>query len=72
MAQQTKAIPIRLTPEMVDRLDRAARRACLSNRTEVIKLCINSFLDYFETHGSATLPPDWEEMLRDLDGRRKK
>lgn len=68
----TKPIPIRLSPDMIERLDRAAKTAHLSNRTEVIKLCISSFLDYFEAYGQARLPPNWQEMLADLDGRRNK
>lgn len=68
---QTKPIPVRLSNELIDRLDRAAKAAHLSNRTEVIKLCISSFLDYFEAHGKASLPLDWEEMLASLDGRTR-
>jgi hypothetical protein len=69
---QTKPTPVRLSIELIDRLDRAAKTAHLSNRTEVIKLCISSFLDYFEQHGVAALPLNWEEMLRDMDGRTRK
>ncbi len=68
---ETKPIPVRLSAEMIDRLDRAATKAHLSNRSEVIKLCISSFLEYFEGNGVAALPLDWKEMLRDLDGRTR-
>lgn len=69
---ETKPIPIRLTEEMINRLDRAAVKAHMSNRTEVMKVCITSFLEYFETHGEATLPLDWAEILKDMDGRTQR
>jgi hypothetical protein len=68
---ETKPIPVRLSNEMIARLDQAAVKAHLSNRTEVIKLCISSFLEYFEAHDHAELPLNWEEMIACLDGRRR-
>lgn len=38
-------------------------------RAGVIKLCLGSFLDHFERHGKAVLPLNWEDVLRDMDGR---
>ena len=69
---KAKPIPVRLSDEIIDRLDRAAKRAHLSSRTEVIKICVASFLDYFEREGVASLPLNWEEILRSMDGRTKK
>jgi len=69
---KAKPIPVRLTDEIIDRLDRVAQCAHLSSRTEVIKICVASFLDYFEREGVVSLPLNWEEILRSMDGRTKK
>lgn len=64
-----KPLPVRLSDDMLRRLDQAADRMGMQNRTDIIKLCISSFLDYFEAHGKTSLPVDWQTILRDLDGR---
>lgn len=43
-----------------------------NTRAGVIKLCITSFLDYFEQNGGiAALPLDWKDVLDSLDGRTR-
>jgi|SRR5579862_528462 len=65
----TKPTPIRLDEQTVKRLDEAANRLG-SNRAAIIRLCTRTFLDHFESHGGiASLPLDWREILRSMDGR---
>jgi len=60
----TKPIPIRLTPQVIQRLDRAAQRLG-TNRAALIKMCAQTFLDDFEKNGGvASLPPNWRQLLR--------
>ena len=64
-----KPLPVRLEPAVIARLDAAAKRLG-SNRAAVIRLCVTSFLDYFEQGGVATLPLNWKEVIAAMDGRR--
>lgn len=64
-----KPIPVRLSDEQIARLDVATRRMGLENRSDIIKLCLNSFLDCFDKHQTACLPLDWPRILANLDGR---
>ena len=64
-----KPIPVRLSEEIISRLDSVAKSSGLANRTAVIKLCVGSFLDHFEKTGTSALPLDWKEILREQDGR---
>lgn len=61
-------IPVRLTKEQIARIDSAAK-AMGTTRTGVIKICLLAFLQRFEREGLGMLPPDWDERLRDQDGR---
>lgn len=61
-------LPVRLTKEQINRID-AAAKSLGTSRTGVIKICLLAFLQRFEREGLAMLPPDWEDRLRDLDGR---
>ena len=64
-----KPIPIRLTEDLVARLDKVSERMHLFNRSAVIKFCVSTFLDYFEKHGEASLPSNWQAILQDMDHR---
>ena len=64
-----KPIPVRLPEDVIARLDAAAESLGLDNRSEVIKLCISTFVKHVEMHGKLCLPMDWEEILKDMDGR---
>jgi hypothetical protein len=66
---KTKPIPVRLSDEIIARLDAAAQQSGLENRTDVIKLLINSWLKHFEREGESALPPDWHAILQSLDHR---
>ena len=66
---ETKPIPVRLTPEILARLDNVADKTGLGNRAAVIKLCLSSFLKYIEKEGISSIQPGWAEILSDLDGR---
>lgn len=41
----------------------------MDNRSDVIKLCVSSFLEHVEAHGKIALPLDWRDVLREMDGR---
>ncbi len=62
-------IAVRLSPEIIQRLDKAAANLGLGNRTSLIKMSVSSFLDYFEQTGVAGLPLNWQEIIHQLDGR---
>jgi len=64
-----KPTPVRLSQELLDRLELATERMGMQHRSDVIKLCVTSFLDHFEKYGKAMLPLDWKDILKDLDGR---
>lgn len=64
----SRTLPLRLTGETIDRLDRIAARLGLT-RSGVIKFCTQSFLDDFERHGTAILPLNWRDILHSYDGR---
>ena len=62
-------VSVRLSLEIIRRLDQAAENIGLGNRTSLIKMSVSSFLDYFDRHGMTGLPLNWKEILHDLDGR---
>lgn len=66
---RAKPIPVKLSDEIIARLDRVSLATGLNNRSAVIKFCISTFLDHIERSGRAGLPADWKEILRDMDGR---
>ena len=65
-------IPIRLSFEMIERLENVAKKMGLDSRTAVIKMCVLSFLEDFEKNGVAGLPLDWRKIIHDLDGRSQR
>jgi hypothetical protein len=64
-----KPIPVKLTEELIARIDRVSEKIGLHNRSAVIKFCVSTFIDHFEQHGETSLPLNWREILRELDGR---
>lgn len=67
---ETKPIPVRLGDDVIKRLDAVAGRIG-SNRASVMRLLVNTWLDDFELKGKACLPPNWERLMNELDGRTK-
>lgn len=66
---ESSPIPVRLSDETIERLERVAERIG-TTRAGVIKLCLKSFLDHFESNGGrSALPVDWPQILSSLDGR---
>jgi len=63
---------VRLSTDIIRRLDNAAKKMGISARTSVIKLCLSSFLDYFEKNGVTALPLNWKDIIRETDGRSQK
>lgn len=59
---------MRLGDDVIKRLDAVSERIG-SNRASVIRMLINTWLDDFDRDGSASLPPDWEQLMNQLDGR---
>ena len=69
MAEQ-KPIPIRLSQDVIDRLDEQAAMMG-SNRAALIRYCTKTFLDHIEKTGMGGLPADWQSIVAQSDGRRK-
>lgn len=64
-----KPIPVRLSEDLIKRIDRAAKRMG-TNRASIMRLCTEVFVESFEKNGTAALPLDWEKLIQDADGRR--
>jgi metal-responsive CopG/Arc/MetJ family transcriptional regulator len=60
-------IAIRLSDEVLARIDNVVETAHLGDRTAVIKLCLLSFLSHYETQGRSVLPLDWNNILQTLE-----
>jgi predicted DNA-binding protein len=68
---ESKPIPVRLGDDLIARLDVAAK-AIGTTKAGVIRFCVETWLRHFEAHGkTASLPVDWEEVIKAHDGRRK-
>ena len=69
---ETKPIPVRLGKDLIARLD-AAALAIGTTRAGVIRFCVQSWLRHFEAQGGiASLPVDWDAVMKSHDGRGKK
>jgi len=66
---QIGPIPVRFSPELISRLEKAAETTGLGNKSAVIKLCVKNFLDFLDEHGPEGLGVNWRELLRQTDGR---
>jgi len=66
---ESKPIPVRLSDDVLERLEKAAEKIGVETRAAVIKLCLTSFLDYYEKHGYEDLKPAWEKIRKEMDGR---
>lgn len=65
----TKPIPVRLDDGIIARLDTAAKRMG-TNRAALIRFLVQTFTASFEKRGQlASLPHNWEDIMRSLDGR---
>ena len=69
MINGTKPIPVRLTPAMIERLDRAAQAMGLENRTALIKICLRLFMDALEKANYKLPGIDLDSLIKDQDGR---
>jgi len=65
---ETKPIPVRLASAVITRLDAAAKRMG-TNRSALMKFLVQTFVENMERRGMVSLPHDWEEIMRHLDGR---
>jgi hypothetical protein len=64
---ETKPIPIRFDPPVLERIEAAASRFG-TNRTALIRFITETFLVAVES-GTASLPPDWAAMLAQQERR---
>jgi predicted transcriptional regulator len=70
-AMSTKPVPVRLDARTKQRLD-AAAKTFSSTRTNVMRLCLSTFLDYYESRdGKIDMPLDWDRMMSEADGRTR-
>lgn len=65
----SKTLPVRLSDDLIARLDAAAKKSEIPTRTDVIKICLTAFLRSFEAHGKICLPIDYKEIVKQEDGR---
>ena len=63
-----KPIPFRLDDALIERLDSASRRIG-QPRAGLVRYLVDTWLSHFESEGTAMLPPDWKQIMRDQDGR---
>jgi hypothetical protein len=66
----TKPIPLRLSVDILHRLD-VASKIVGNNRAGLIRFLIESWLSEFEKKGKTIMPPNWEEILLAMDHRTK-
>lgn len=65
----TKPIPVRIPEQWLPRIDAVAEKLG-TNRSRLIAFSGQTFAEFVERNGGASLPPDWSEILADMDGRR--
>jgi metal-responsive CopG/Arc/MetJ family transcriptional regulator len=66
---RARPIPVKLSDELIARLDSVSKRSGLNNRSAVIKFCCKTFCDYIDRMHIAGLPDEWRQILTDLDQR---
>lgn len=66
----TKPIPVRIPAEWLPRIDSVARQLG-TNRARLIAFSGQTFAEYFERKGVTSMPPDWSDILANMDGRRR-
>lgn len=66
---RAKPIAVKLSDELLRRIDAAIKLSGLETRSAVIKFCLSTFLDDLERHGRSSFPPNWRNILRDMDQR---
>lgn len=66
---ESRSIPVRLSPEVIERLDRVAKRTGMS-RNALMKFCVSTFAYEMENGELSTRTLQaWQKVLKDLDGR---
>ena len=68
--KKSRNIPIRFGEDLISEMEIAADTIGMENRSDLIKVCVKTFLRDFKRYGTAVLPPDWREIARGDDGRR--
>lgn len=70
--KESRPISVRLTPDILARLNRISERSGLS-RSSVIKVLVNSFLERVGDEAiSGHALQAWEEAIMNLDGRTRR
>jgi len=64
----TQPIPVRLSSDLVRRLDEAAAKIG-TNRAGIVRFCVETWLRHFEINGKASLPINWDELMAAQDHR---
>jgi hypothetical protein len=60
---------VRIPEQWLPRIDAVAQKLG-TNRSRLIAFSGQTFAEFVEQNGGASLPPDWSEILADMDGRR--
>lgn len=67
-----KQLPIRLEPDVEKRLEAAAQKTG-TTKSAIIRLLAKTFVDQvIAADGSINMPPKWEDLLPQADGRAAK
>jgi hypothetical protein len=61
----TKPIPVRITKDVLKRIDAAAEKLG-SKRSRIVAFAAQKFTEYAENNGGVTIPPDWSEIFKSL------
>lgn len=64
----TSPIPVRLNKTTIDRLDAVSKKIG-SNRAALMRMLVEQWLNHYEKEGRAILPVDFEDIMKNLDGR---
>jgi hypothetical protein len=62
---KTKIWPVRFSEELLDRMDAAGKKTGI-NRTDIIRVCLISWLDWFERMGEEAFKPPYKQLYDDM------
>lgn len=63
--------PVRLQGQLIKRIDQIAAQSGLT-RSDIIRLCLNRFLEDFEANPAELMNRDWSQVLNKFDGRKNR
>lgn len=71
--KKSRSVPVRFPEAMWDDMDRVSQELHLQNRTDLVKVAVQSVIRYVKTVGAENMRLDFQriaaELLRQIDGR---